>query len=238
MRLTRTAAAAASRLVLLLLALTASARADGGLGLHDTAHPPIMPMHEDCPTSPECPRAVAPDEEATAAPPPPAPPAQPADEFKHWGLSLHAGVSVPHPDFSDLRRPGPNFGVDLEYRFNEYFSLEGIYTYHRFGGETFGPFVPGGPTFELDPLNLHQLSVNGKIYAAGTSPVRPFFNLGGGAYFFSPGSTTRGGVNVGGGLQFDVTETMAVEGAYNFHNVFGFSDVKFSTVQAGVRFRF
>jgi opacity protein-like surface antigen len=177
--------------------------------------------------------------DARPVPAPPAPPAQPADdEFKHWGLSLHAGVSIPHPDFSDLRRPGPNFGVDLEYRFNKYFSLEGIYTYHRFGGETFGPFVPGGPTFELDPLNLHQLSVNGKIYAAGTSPVRPFFNLGGGAYFFSPGSTTRGGVNVGGGLQFDVTETMAVEGAYNFHNVFGFSDVKFSTVQGSVRFRF
>ena len=237
MRLTRTAAAA-SRLVLLLLAFTAAARADGGIGLPDPMHPTIVPMHEDCPSSSECPQPSATDEEATAATPP-APPAQPAgDEFKRWGLSLHAGVSIPHPDFSDLRRPGPNFGVDLEYRFNKYFSLEGVYTYHRFGGETFGPFVPGGPTFELDPLNLHQLSVNGKIYAAGTSPVRPFFNLGGGAYFFSPGSTTRGGVNVGGGLQFDVTETMAVEGAYNFHNVFGFSDVKFSTVQGGVRFRF
>lgn len=238
MKRTRPIAAAAPRLVLLLLAFTVAARADGGVGPLDTAHPAIVPMY-DCPASAECPQPSAPDGEATTAPPPPAPRAQPADdEFKRWGLSLHAGVSVPHPDFSDLRRPGPNFGVDLEYRFNKYFSLEGIYTYHRFGGETFGPFVPGGPTFELDPLNLHQLSLNGKIYAAGPSPVRPFFNLGGGAYFFSPGSTTRGGVNVGGGLQFDVTETMSVEGAYNFHTVFGFTDIKFSTVQGGVRFRF
>jgi opacity protein-like surface antigen len=161
------------------------------------------------------------------------------DEFHRWGFSLHAGASIPHPDFSDSRRPGPNFGVDLEYRFNKYFSLEAVYTFHRFGGERLGPFGPGQVFFELDDVNLHQFSVNGKLYAAGgNSPFRPFVNLGGGAYKFDPGST-RGGVNLGGGLQFDVTEKMAVEGAYNFHNVFGFSgDLKFSTVQAGVRFRF
>lgn len=161
------------------------------------------------------------------------------DEFHRWGFSLHAGASIPHPDFSDTRRPGPDFGVDLEYRFNKYFSLEGIYTFHRFGGERLGPFGPGQVFIELDDLNLHQFSLNGKVYAAGgNAPVRPFFNFGGGAYKFDPGDT-RGGVNVGGGLQFDVTTTLAVEGAYNFHNVFGvFNDARFSTVQAGVRFRF
>ncbi len=240
MRLTRTIAAA-SRLMLLLLALTAAARADGGLGLPDPAHPTTAPTREDCPSASECPPAVAPADEATEATEatPPAPRAQPDDEFKHWGLSLHAGVSIPHPDFSDLRRPGPNFGVDLEYRFNKYFSVEGIYTFHRFGGERIGPFGTTGFFIELEDLNLHQFSANGKIYAAaGNIPFRPFFNFGGGAYKFDPGDT-RGGINVGGGLQFDVTETIAVEGAYNFHNVFTpLSDVKFSTVQGGVRFRF
>lgn len=158
-------------------------------------------------------------------------------EFKRWGLSLHAGASIPHSDFGDLRKTGPNFGVDLEYRFNKYFSLEGIYTFHRFGGERLGPFGPGNVFIDIPDLNLHQISVNGKIYG-GTSPVRPFFNLGGGAYKFDPGEF-RGGVNLGGGLQYDVTPKFAVEGAYNFHSVFGiFDEAKFSTVQAGVRFRF
>jgi hypothetical protein len=150
--------------------------------------------------------------------------------FKHWGLSLHAGASIPHGNFNNLFNPGPNFGVDLEYRFNSTFSLEGIYTFHRFRGETLG-------SFKIGDQNLHQFSVNGKIYG-GASPVRPFFNFGGGAYKFNPGDV-RGGINVGGGLQFDVTPTFAVDAMYNFNNLFTFgSNLTFSTVQGGVRFRF
>ena len=150
--------------------------------------------------------------------------------FKRWGLSLHAGMSVPHGDFNTIYNPGPNGGVDLEYRVTRTFSVEGIYTFHRFGGEDFG-------LFHVDSLNLHQLSANGKVY--GTSaPVRPFFNFGGGVYHFDP-SSTHGGLNVGGGLQFDLTSTVAVDAMYNFHNVFtSGSNTSFSTVQGGVRFRF
>lgn len=207
---------------------TASALRRGGAAGLDAPAPPfaVKEKRGDDPKSGEAGDAAAPA-------------AQTDDEFKHWGLSLHAGVSVPHPDFGDLYGPGPNFGVDLEYRFNKYFSLEGIYTFHRFGGERLGPFGPGNVFVEIDDLNLHQFSLNGKVYAAaGNSPFRPFFNFGGGAYKFDPGDT-RGGINVGGGLQFDVTETIAVEGAYNFHNIFdAVRDARFSTVQAGVRFRF
>jgi hypothetical protein len=155
----------------------------------------------------------------------------PGGPFKHWGLSLHAGVSVPHGNLNNVFNPGPNFAIDLEYRFNPTFSLEGIYGYHRFRGETFGPFT-------LSDLNVHQFSVNGKVYGS-SSPVRPFFNFGGGAYVFTPGGSTHGGVNIGGGVQFDVTPNFAVEGVYNFHNVFtSGSNTTFSGVQGGVRFRF
>src|SRR6185369_1801899 len=41
----------------------------------------------------------------------------PVPGFKHWGLSLHAGVSIPHGDFSNFLNPGANVAVDLEYRF-------------------------------------------------------------------------------------------------------------------------
>ena len=150
--------------------------------------------------------------------------------FKRWGLSLHGGVSIPHGNLNSVFNPGPNVGVDLEYRINSMFSLEGIYTFHRFNGETFGPFT-------IPDLNVHQVSVNGKVYGS-SSPWRPFVNFGGGVYNFNT-ATTRGGLNVGGGLQFDVTPNVAVDAMYNFHNVFtSGSNTQFSSVQGGVRFRF
>lgn len=151
--------------------------------------------------------------------------------FKRWGLSLHGGVSFPHGDFDTVFNPGPNFAVDLEYRLTQTFSLEGIYGFHRFNGETFG-------TVKVGDLNLHQFSFNGKVYGGG-SPVRPFFNFGGGVYHFGAVGTTNGGLNVGGGIQFDVTPTFAVEGVYNFHNIFtSGQNTRFSALQGGVRFRF
>jgi hypothetical protein len=150
--------------------------------------------------------------------------------FKRWGVSLHAGASFPHGDFNSVFNPGPNFGLDLEYRITPTISLEGIYGFHHFSGETFGGFT-------VPDVNVHQFSFNGKIYGS-SAPVRPFFNFGGGAYKFDP-SDTRGGVNVGGGVQFDVTPTFAVDAMYNFHNVFtSGSNTSFSGVQGGVRFRF
>lgn len=161
-------------------------------------------------------------------------PAEPPGDFKRWGLSLHAGASIPHGNFANIFNPGPNVGVDLEYRFNRRFSLEAIYTFNHFRGET---FTFNGQSFTLDGTNIHNLSLNGKVYG-GTSPVRPFFNFGGGVYVFDS-VTARGGVNVGGGLQFDLTPNVALDSMYNFHNVFGSgSSLRYSTVQGGVRFRF
>ena len=156
--------------------------------------------------------------------------AQTPGGFRRWGLSLHAGASIPHGNFNTVFNPGPNVGVDLEYRLHPQVSLEAIYTYHRFNGETFGSIT-------VPDLNLHQFSGNLKVYT-NTSPVRLFFNGGGGVYHFDP-SSTHGGINVGGGVQFDVTPTFAVDAMYNFNNVFtSGSNTRFSTVQAGVRWRF
>jgi opacity protein-like surface antigen len=157
-----------------------------------------------------------------------------ADE-KRWGLSLHAGASIPHAEFGDVFSTGPNFGIDLEYRLNNRVSLEALYNFNRFRGEDFG-------VVSVEDLNVHQFSGNVKVFG-GSGSVRPFLNGGGGAYHFDfgglGGGDTRGGLNLGGGLQFNVTPTFAVEGSYNFHNVFTpGTNVKYSTLQGGVRFRF
>jgi hypothetical protein len=150
--------------------------------------------------------------------------------FKRWGLSLHAGISIPHGNFNAVFDPGPNFAIDLEYRVKPTFSLEAIYGLHHFNGATIGSVTVGN-------LNVHQFSFNGKVYGS-SSPVRPFFNFGGGAYKFGSGST-RAGLNIGAGVQFDVTPTVAAEAMYDFHNVFtSGSSTRFSAFKAGFRFRF
>jgi len=74
---------------------------------------------------------------------------QTAGAFKRWGLSLHAGVSIPHGNFGSFFSAGPNVGVDLEYRISSLFSLEGIYGFHHFLAQTFGAGRVGN-------LNVHQ----------------------------------------------------------------------------------
>ena len=153
---------------------------------------------------------------------------QTSDDLEHrWGLSLHAGTTIPHGDFDAFFEPGPSFGVDLEYRVNNNFSVEAIAGYHRFNIDSI---------FD-DHATIYNLSGNGKYYG-GSGSVRPFVNAGAGVYVTDSGNA-RPGLNVGAGLQFNVSPQFAVEGVYNFHNVFfSGSSLKFSTVQGGVRFRF
>lgn len=162
----------------------------------------------------------------------PAPPKvwkrQTSDDLEHrWGLSLHAGATVPHGDFNNIFDPSVSLGVDLEYRVNNNFSVEAIFGYHRFKIDSI---------FD-DQATIYSLSGNGKYYG-GSGPLRPFVNAGAGVYVTDSGNA-RPGLNVGAGLQYNVSPQFAVEGVYNFHNVFFTGNsLQFSTLQAGVRFRF
>lgn len=165
-----------------------------------------------------------------AAPAPPAPrKRQTTDDLEHrWGLSLHAGATIPHGDFNNIFDPGASLGVDLEYRVNNNFSVEAIFGYHRFSLESL---------FSDDQASIYSLSANAKYYG-GSGSVRPFVNGGAGVYVTDSGNA-RPGLNLGAGLQFNVSPKVAVEGAYDFHNVFFSGDsLQFSTVRGGVRFRF
>ena len=163
----------------------------------------------------------------------PAPPKawkrQTQDDLEHrWGLSLHAGATIPHGDFNAVFDPSVSLGVDLEYRVNNDFSVEAIFGYHRFSIESL---------FSDDQATLYSLSGNGKYYG-GSGSVRPFINGGVGVYVTDSG-TARPGINIGGGIQFNTSPKVAVEAAYDFHNVFFSGDsLQFSTVRGGVRFRF
>jgi subtilisin family serine protease len=158
----------------------------------------------------------------------PNPNPNPNPPFKdRWALFLDAGANFPHGTLSNFLDPGFSFNGGLEYMVNPYFSVEGVFGFHRFRGSFGGN------------ANLYQLSGNAKAYLNGPSnSVRPFVNGGVGAYVFDSG-TTRFGGNVGAGLLYEATPHFELQGSYNFHMVStpGIS-LRYSTLQGGVRFRF
>ena len=137
------------------------------------------------------------------------------------------GLGSPLGTFGNSVDPGFAFDADLERRLaaSPNIALQVLFGYNTFG-------VSGGD------LKVTRLSGNLKWYLPVAPAVKLFVNGGAGAYWFDPGDTETG-TNVGGGIQWDVTATFAIEGAYNLHVVSGDRDnVKFATYQGGVRIRF
>ena len=144
-----------------------------------------------------------------------------------WSIGLRAGLGSPLGTFGNSVDPGFAFDADLERRLaaSPNIALQVLFGYNTFG-------VSGGD------LKVTRLSGNLKWYLPVAPAVKLFVNGGAGAYWFDPGDTETG-TNVGGGIQWDVTATFAIEGAYNLHVVSGDRDnVKFATYQGGVRIRF
>jgi hypothetical protein len=104
----------------------------------------------------------------------------------------------------------------------------------------FSLFLAGGynsyRSIRGDDLTILNASLNGKVYL-NKGKVRIFANGGAGYYWFTPGSNGFG-VNLGGGLQFMLTDRLLLETGYNFHNVFTpGKDTPFSILKTGIRIR-
>lgn len=151
---------------------------------------------------------------------------QAGPDLSNFAVFGDFGVAIPHGDFSDFFDPGFSLNAGVEFMITSQFSAEGIFGYHRFG------------TFFGGSVDFFQLSANGKFYLVDeSSRVRPFVKGGIGAYVSNSG-TARFGGNVGGGVLFEVTPRVGIQGSYNFHAVNTDPNLRFSTVQGGVRFRF
>jgi outer membrane protein W len=154
---------------------------------------------------------------------------QAASDLSKFAVFGNVGVTVPHGDFSTFADPGFSFNTGLEYMLTSQFSAEGILGFHRFRQ------FPG---FFGDHTNLYQVSANGKYYfVKESSKVRPFVNGGVGVYV-TDFATAHFGGNVGGGVLYEATPHFGIQGSYNLHIVSSGSNVHYSTVQGGVRFRF
>lgn len=149
-----------------------------------------------------------------------------AIEPKRYGISLHAGVSIPHGSFGDAYDVGYGAMADLEYRLTSSLSVEAISGYHEFGSRAGGA-----------DQKLIQGALNAKYYFL-TSALRPYVIAGGGGYRFDPGSE-EAGTNAGTGLQWNLSPGVALGLDYTFHAAYtGGATTTFSAVQAGGRVRF
>jgi hypothetical protein len=143
-----------------------------------------------------------------------------------WSIGVRAGISDPEGVLANSVDAGFAFDVDLERRMGATpFAAQAVFGFNTFGDAGFGD------------LNASHFSGNLKAYFP-MGPVRMFVNGGAGVYWLDPGDT-KGGSNLGFGVQFDVAPRIAIEGAYNFHVVATEGDAtKFSTYQGGIRIRF
>jgi hypothetical protein len=149
-----------------------------------------------------------------------------AIEPARFAVSLHGGVSIPHGSFSNALDLGFVVTADLGIRLTSALWLEGMFGFNRLQG------TGGAPD-----QKVYQATGGLRVYPTGGA-VRLFLSAGGGAYIFDPGSTDAG-VYGGGGLQFNVSRSLALEASYYAHHAFtSGASMTFSNIEGGFRLRF
>jgi opacity protein-like surface antigen len=146
---------------------------------------------------------------------------------KTLALSFHLGIDLAHGEIGDFYDPGFAGTIDIALRLSRSMYLEGLFGWYQFKGKN-----------QVADLSVTQLAGNLKYVFPSSGRTHLFMNGGGGAYHFEAGSTKMG-FNLGSGIQFNLSSSVALEAAYNFHNVLDTDpSFRFSAIQGIIRFRF
>lgn len=139
-----------------------------------------------------------------------------------WRVFVDFGKNITHGGRRQYRDGIFSLNAGLERVLTQNVSVEAILGYHRFENA-------------IEEPSMLQLSIGGK-YWFGTSAFRPFIDAAIGAYRLEPVGGTRFGASVGGGLLYQLTPKLGIEGVYHYTNVNTQGDsVSLSSLQAGVR---
>ena len=145
-------------------------------------------------------------------------------EYK-WGLSVHAGLTLPTGAFDQSYDGGTMVAVDLEYLIHSRLYAVLLAGLNRFKGGATG----------VDDTTWYNLSANLK-YELRPSGLRPYINGGVGIYIPESGSSKFGG-NIGLGFRRLIRPNLDGEIGVDLHQVFG-EDVRFFTGHLGLILRF
>jgi von Willebrand factor type A domain len=141
-----------------------------------------------------------------------------------WRVFIDAGPNFPLSALSNRADGGLSINAGLERRLSNRWSAELILGHHNFEG--------------IQDPRMWQFSIGGKFWF-NTGTLRPFLGLSAGAYLLEPGTTTRAGGSAAGGVLFELTPRLGIEGVYSYHVVNTEHDsLSFAALQAGIRFSF
>jgi hypothetical protein len=141
-----------------------------------------------------------------------------------WEWQMRANFQ--RDGFEEVYKRRLNIGAGMEFRMNHNFCLLLTAGYNRFKDNS------------GTPMNMLNASVNGKFYLNNRGAVKSFINAGPGYYSFDPGKNNLG-FNIGGGLQYKLSNRLVLEVAYNFTNIFqSGKDEQLSSLRTGIRMRF
>jgi hypothetical protein len=133
---------------------------------------------------------------------------EPPAPYPSFAFGIHTGVAIPVGSFSEDFDPGINVFLGAYYRVDPKFSVTGIAGYNGFNSraEDAGDFY------------VISLSANLK-YLVNTAPLTAYINGGPGAYI-PQDAGAKVGLNVGGGLNYELTGDVVLELGADYYSVF------------------
>lgn len=143
----------------------------------------------------------------------------------NFAISVRLGSDIPHGTFSTMVNSGLSLNAGIEYLLSRYLSIEAIFGYHHFTDNSLGT-----------DQKIYQFSSNVRYFYPLSLRLRSFIIAGAGMYSLEPGDSDLG-YNAGVGIDLYLTNQLALEAVYNFHNISNVN-YSFSTLQLGFRYRF
>ncbi|HEX6964313.1 MAG TPA: outer membrane beta-barrel protein [Gemmatimonadaceae bacterium] len=171
------------------------------------------------------------------------------------GFGIAAGATIPMGNLGDVQSTGWNILGLVDYTTpHTPLGFRADIAYNSLSGKTFT--LPGQPAFKTDNQNVWQITGDAVWHfrpadtTATSHPVTPYIIGGVGLYHFggvtttdvttgaqsSSGSSTKFGLNIGGGVNFQLSG-FATFAEARFHNVFATGgSLKYFPISFGVRF--
>ena len=142
-------------------------------------------------------------------------------------LSLHLGVAEPRGTFANSYDSDLSLALDYSHHFTRQLSGVATLSYHRFDAgssavsDTYWWSISANAKYELTPNSL-----------------RPFVTSGVGLYKPESGSTDPG-LNVGVGVDLDISPDWVLEAGIDYHHIFtSSSDTDFAVARIGLLYFF
>jgi hypothetical protein len=146
--------------------------------------------------------------------------------MRRWSASLHGGTSVPTGNFANDYKAGMNLILDIDFHFNSYLALIGMFGFNDFKSNSAG----------ISDNYWINLSANLRYYKLFRGSWSVFAG-GGPGYYIPESGNSAFGANVGLGLNYEISPQVNLELGTGYHIVFD-NDIKFIQNHLGIVLRF